>query len=108
MTPRLRRIRLRLMRYNYKVIFVPGKQLVLADCLSRSPVDKFENKKDDLQSEINYYVQLTIASLPATNSLLDRIREEQCMDVVCKKLIEYCLNAWPSKGTLPDGLWPYY
>jgi len=35
LTPRLQRIRLRLMRYNYEVVYVPGKQLVLADCLTR-------------------------------------------------------------------------
>lgn len=36
--PRLQRIRLRLMRYNYNIIYIPGQQLVLADLLSRSPV----------------------------------------------------------------------
>lgn len=37
MPPRLQRFFLRLMKYDYKFQFVPGKQLVLADALSRAP-----------------------------------------------------------------------
>lgn len=108
LTPRLQRIRLRLMRYNYKVTFVPGKQLVLADCLSRSPVDEFEKDKDDLSEEIDDYVRLTIANLPTTKNLLDRIRDEQESDFICRTLKNYCLKSWPPKTKIPDGIRPYY
>ncbi len=37
LTPRLRRFRMRLMRYNYKVVYVPGKSVAVGDALSRSP-----------------------------------------------------------------------
>jgi len=39
LTPRLQGMRLKLMRYNYNMIHVPGKQLILADSLSRNPVE---------------------------------------------------------------------
>ena len=38
MPPRILRFRLRLMRYNYQVQYVPGKHQVTADTLSRAPV----------------------------------------------------------------------
>ncbi|XP_037515008.1 uncharacterized protein K02A2.6-like [Rhipicephalus sanguineus] len=36
--PRIQRIRLKLMRYQYTVLYVPGKLLATADTLSRAPV----------------------------------------------------------------------
>lgn len=53
-------------------------------------------------------MRLTIANLPATSNLLDKICEKQRSDFVCKTLIEYCLKSWPAKNKLLDGLWPYY
>ena len=38
LTPRLQRFIMRLMRYDYTVVYVPGKDLKIADALSRSPV----------------------------------------------------------------------
>ena len=35
---RIQRFRLRMMRYNYEIQYFPGKDLVVADALSRSPV----------------------------------------------------------------------
>lgn len=55
-TPRLQRIRMRLMRYNYKVNFVPGKQLVLADCLSRNPVECLSSSEREFEEEIDLFV----------------------------------------------------
>lgn len=36
LTPRLQRMRMRLMYYSYSVVCVPGKQLVLADSVEKS------------------------------------------------------------------------
>ena len=36
--PRVQRFRLRLLRFTYKITYVPGKALITADALSRAPV----------------------------------------------------------------------
>ncbi|BES89764.1 Hypothetical Protein NTJ_02564 [Nesidiocoris tenuis] len=38
LTPRLQRLRLRMMRHSYTVTYTPGKHMAPADCLSRSPL----------------------------------------------------------------------
>ena len=38
--PRVQRFRMRLMRYDYTIVYVPGKEHVSADTLSRAPVDE--------------------------------------------------------------------
>ena len=108
LTPRLQRIRMRLMRYNYKVVYVPGKLLVLADFLSRNPLLESNPNDKDLTEEIEAHVNFIISNLPASESLLKRIQSEQECNHVCSMLKQYCQNGWPSKTRLSDGLLPYY
>ena len=42
--PRLMRMKLRLFRYCFRVVYVQGKKLVIADTLSRAPVEPAEAK----------------------------------------------------------------
>lgn len=108
LTPRLQRIRMRLMRYNYSVEFVPGKQLILADGLSRLPSNNKTGYDDDLPKEIYSYVRYIVAGLPATSTMLDRIKDEQQQDYICSTLIRYSQNGWPKKSNLDEGLLPYF
>ncbi|XP_033214084.1 uncharacterized protein LOC117171140 [Belonocnema kinseyi] len=98
---------MRLMRYNYKVVYVPGKQLILADSLSRNPVDSMTENRD-LSEQLDQYVNLIIQALPASKGMLERISDEQESDHVCILLTKYCLNSWPPKNQLTNDLLPYY
>ena len=51
LTPRLQRFRLKLMRYNYEVYYVPGKDLVVADALSRKFPNNTPPEDDELVLE---------------------------------------------------------
>ncbi|EZA59685.1 hypothetical protein X777_16668 [Ooceraea biroi] len=99
---------MRLMWYDYKVIYVPGKQLVLADCLSRNPIEEDHSLKDEFEEEISHYVRFVISHWPVSNSFLQRIKEEQGKDIVCRKLKDFCLGTWPNKDRLPSGLSVYF
>ena len=92
LTPRLQRIRMRLMRYHYKVVYIPGQQLVLADYLSRNSLSKTEDNADDLPEEINVYVNFVTNNLPASHNYLIRLKSEQESDPICLSLKEYATN----------------
>ena len=62
---RVQRFRIRLMRYDFTISHIPGKDLVTADTLSRVPVAEGTSLNQSLQEEVNAYVQLTLESLPA-------------------------------------------
>jgi len=40
LSPRLQRFRMNILRYSYNVNYIPGKDLIIADALSRGPRDK--------------------------------------------------------------------
>lgn len=96
------------MCYCYRITFVPGNQIVLADSLSRNTFDNKSTYKDDLSEEIECCVRFIVNNLLASKNLLDEIREEQKNGIICCRLREYSLGAWPHtpRGKLPEGLLP--
>ena len=87
---RIQRFRMRLMRYHYSVFHVPGKALNTADTLSRLPDLKSDNAAEDLQKEVEAYVNLIVEHLPASEKKLEEIAREQDNDPICKQVKEYC------------------
>ena len=77
---RVQRFRMRLMRFDFSISHVPGKELITADALSRAPVSPGEN---DLDEEVSAYISLIVNSLPATEKRLQEIRRKQEKDEVC-------------------------
>jgi len=92
----------------YKVIFVPRKQLTLADCLSRNPIKDESVSGKEFSEVIDHHVRFITNHLPVTESLLQRIKDEQERDYVCAKLKEFYLGKWPTNDRLPDRLPAYY
>ena len=97
---RVQRFRLRLMRFDYTIVHVPGKSLCTADALSRSPLEMTSHSDSSLQQEVDAYVNLIINNLPATDTRLKEIQSQQNEDPVCQKLKIYCQEGWPDKSTL--------
>lgn len=93
--PRVLRFRLRLSKFLYSIHYTPGKQLCLADALSRAPLP---NIQDSIQiEEVERFVESVISSLPAHDDRLNEFRQAQVKDPVCSQLIEYCRSGWPIK-----------
>ena len=83
MSPRIQPLRrMRLLRFDFTVSHVPGKSLITADALSRAPVEQ-QDRQSITEEEIDLYVQHVFASLPASNTQLEQIKEKQEEDEVC-------------------------
>lgn len=104
---RVQRFRLRLMRYSFTISHIPGKELVVADALSRAPCSSPTEEEDQFQQEVEAFVDLVIHTLPATEQRLTQIRLKQKEDVTCRKLMEFCKSGWPTRSNCPAALKPY-
>ena len=100
---RVQRFRMRMLWYCFTISHVPGKNLIMADTLSRAPAPgKLE--QDSLHSEVD----ATFESIPATERRLEEIRHHQDEDAIVRQHKEYCQSRWPVKGAIPGVLKPYH
>ena len=94
------------MRLVYTISHVPGKQLTVADTLSRAPVSPIPDDKS-FNSVIDAFVDLMIQCYPVTEKRLQQIHRAQKEDAVCNKLIKYCQDGWPDRNLVPAPVKPY-
>ena len=84
------------MRYNPEAQYVPGKQLVVADTLSRAP-------QPGEISEIEWEIAVDIAAVehgwPLTSQRLSLIREATQEDEELSAVFRYTDSGWPSHAS---------
>ena len=98
--PRIQRFRMRLMKYSFNIVHVPGKNLNCADALSRAPNSDPTTMDCSLEEEGNLYVNYVFQTLPATGKRLEEIKAHLQEDEVCKQIMGYCNKGWPEKCSL--------
>ena len=108
MPPRVLRFRLRLNRFDFSIYHTPGKNLHLADTLSRAPVSPPGSNSIEFVQEVESFIQTVIAALPAKADRLQQYRDAQATDATCSKLKKYCSVGWPEKRNLPSDIKPYW
>ena len=94
MPVRVQRFRLRMMRYQFIISHVPGKDLTIADTLSRIPSTVPISADQLLQEEANAFVSTVVQCLPANEQLLE-IKQLHTEDEACQKITKYCQSGWP-------------
>ena len=96
----IQRFRMRLIKYNYTIEYVPGKNLVVADTLSRCPVS-LPTKEDIIFGEQLYAHEAQVFEcLPATWNQLENITVLQMQDKDVQLVRKYLLQGWPQRKTL--------
>ena len=95
---RCQRLLMRMMRYNPKAQHVPGKELIVADSLSRHPVTTCEVENEQTVEEIRRYVSEVTRSWPVSRDRLEEIREATDKDLVMQEAKKLTVDGWPEKS----------
>ena len=104
---RVQRYHLRIMRFNFTISHVPGKQLVIADMLSRAPTESPNVDDYKLEQESQGFVNAVVQSIPATEQCLQQIKKSQQQDAACKQVTQYCQSSLPDKTALSQEDQPF-
>uniref|UniRef100_A0A0A9Y5C8 RNA-directed DNA polymerase n=1 Tax=Lygus hesperus TaxID=30085 RepID=A0A0A9Y5C8_LYGHE len=90
---RLRRMRLQLFLYQLDVIYIPGKDLILADFLSRNL------GTNDSEGCHNYvsdkYVHAVASNISGSQQILQKFRDSTALDETLQQLLQFVANGWP-------------
>ena len=101
---RLQSMLMRLQRYNLKVVYKKGSEMILADtlsrayCLSNSNLSNFVNHLESVESHSD-----------VRQATQDNLRQETQKDAMLMVLRQMILDGWPSsKAMVPDAIKAYY
>ena len=98
---------MRLLRFDFTISHVPGKEHTTADALSRAPSKSTSRVKQE--QEIELCVENILLQLPALDKRLEEFATAQKEHPICKKLFAYCKEGWPdSIQKFPSSLSPYW
>ena len=95
------------MRYDFSISPESGKDLTTAGTLSRAPISAATNIDEELNKEVNAFVDLIVKNLPATEQCLQDIQLQQDRDLTCSQVKYYCQKGWPSMASIKAPLKPY-
>ena len=93
---RCQRLLIRLMRFNFTVRHVPGKELVIADALSRNPAPRRADEAE-LSEQVTSHVDAVVSNLPITTARMDALRAATVHDPDLQQVIGYILSGWPNQ-----------
>jgi hypothetical protein len=91
---RCQRLLMRLMRFNVVAEHAPGRDMVIADTLSRSPLEGDDSNQ--LQEDVKAYVDEVVSSWPVSDARLNELREATAQDINLKTTIEQTMQGWPT------------
>ncbi len=98
-----------MMRYNPTAEYVPGKQLVIADTLSRHPLPEMMQDITELSSELEAHEEAIREAWPMSPSKLDLVKQLTLQDEELQLVKQYVLGGWPQYSpNVPLKVKPYY
>ena len=105
--PHLQRMLIQLQRYNFTLLYKPGKEMILADTLSRAYIKGAPDS--DLEEDLVCAMSLVIDNLPISDPKLETIRVATERDPTMTKLQDTIRCGWPErKSEIPQELNGYW
>ena len=101
---RLQRVIMSIQKYPIHVVYKPGKELLIADTLSRAPLPQTANELEFKEYDINI-----LHTLPVTEPKLAEIKEQTKKDNSLCDLTKTVQEGWPdSKANVLPGARPFW
>ena len=91
---RCQRLLIRMMRFNAKVKHVPGKELVIADALSRSPI-RHDRSDEELDQDVSAHIAAVVGTWNISVNKLCTIKRATAEDPVLSQVVQYTVEGWP-------------
>lgn len=88
--PRIQRMMLKVQKYDLRVQYKPGRELYIADTLSRTCI----NENNDLICDSDYSV-FSVENLPVSQAKMSELRAETQKDLELMTLKDTVLSGWP-------------
>ena len=106
---RCQRLLMRMMRFRGKAEHVPGKQIVVADTLSRNPLSVLPETTSDTEEEVRAYVDAAEMVRPASPEKMERIKQATSDDPELSRVLNCVVSGWPKYASdVPQEIRPYY
>ena len=99
---RVQRFKLRMMKFCYDISYTPGEKLVVADALSRAPV-----QIDEIHQELLEVAEL-VEDLPISAARKRELQYSTLNDATCQQLKLFIQTGWPSYANCPDFIKNYF
>ena len=104
--PRLQRMILQLQKYDIHILHRPGKEIPVADTLSRKSI---EYQDRALQEGMEAQVHTVLNSLPVSDTRLTEIKHETAQDAQLAALRRATLTGWPdTRKQCPPSIQEYW
>ena len=104
--PRLQRMLLRLQKYDFTLKYKPGKEMTIADTLSRAYTT--DNTTDKVEEKLECAVHLILDTC-GSEIWLQEIKEATCKDQAMQKLKNHIRYGWPEEQSqVPEEIRDYW
>ena len=94
---------LRIQKYSFRVVWRKGKDLIIADTLSRAPQPFTE------PNNVKEYEVHSVRNLPISDVRITEFCEETSKDLILQMVQKYVNQGWPdSKNAVPLEVRPFW
>ncbi len=92
---------MKLQRYDFELVYTPGKYIVVADALSRASLPDTGTQVPSTSEDVAVHVDTVMSSLPVSDVMLQKMVQEMGKDTTLKRVIDNLKDSW-KKGSCPQ------